>query len=113
VIVVSRERGIPSLGTTASDYIQRLSMAPADEGAASRARAAWNAVAKPLGSLGAFEDYVVKIAALTGSERVDISRRCVAVLCADNGVVSEGVSQSGPEVTAVVARNLARGVSSV
>ena len=88
-------------------------MAPADEGAASRARAAWNAVAKPLGSLGAFEDYVVKIAALTGSERVDISRRCVAVLCADNGVVSEGVSQSGHEVTAVVARNLARGISSV
>ncbi len=99
--------------TTGSDYIEGLVMAPADEGAADRARAAWNAVAKPLGSLGAFEDYVVKITALTGSEKVDIARRCVAVLCADNGVVAEGVSQSGPEVTAVVARNLACGISSV
>lgn len=101
------------MGMTDSDYIGSLVMAPVDEGAANRARAAWNEVAKPLGALGALEDYVVKIAALTGSEQVDIARRCVTVLCADNGVVAEGVSQSGSEVTAVVARNLARGVSSV
>lgn len=100
-------------GAVSSNYIDQLVITPADDGAATRARAAWNAVAKPLGSLGALEDHVVKIAALTGSERVDITRRCVAVLCADNGVVAEGVSQSGPEVTAVVAHNLARGVSSV
>lgn len=94
------------------DYIDGLVMAPADVAAAARARTAWNAVAKPLGSLGDLEDLVVKIAALTGSEQVNIAHRCVAVLCADNGVVAEGVSQSGPEVTSVVARNLAKGVSS-
>ena len=94
-------------------FIEGLAMPPADEDAAGRARAAWNAVAKPLGSLGRLEDMVVQMAALTGSEQVDISRRCVAVLCADNGVVAQGVSQSGPEVTTVVARNIAAGISSV
>lgn len=95
------------------EYLASLQIAPADTTAACRARSAWNAVAKPIGSLGLLEDVVVRIAALTGSEQVDISKRCVVVLCADNGVVAQGVSQSGPEVTSVVAKNIARGISSV
>ena len=83
------------------------------EAAAARARKRWDSIAKPLNSLGALEDAVVQIAALTGDAHVDISKRCVVVLCADNGVVCEGVSQSGQDVTATVALNVARGVSSV
>ena len=90
-----------------------LPIAPPDDGAARRARDRWNAVAKPIGSLGVFEDAVVSIAALTGSEDVDLSQRCVVVLCSDNGVVAEGVSQSDADVTAIVARNVARGASSL
>ena len=90
-----------------------IPMAPADTAAMDGARDRWNAIAKPVGSLGAFEDMVVQIAGLTGSADVDLSKRCIAVLCADNGVVAQGVSQSGPEVTRVVAENVARGVSSV
>ena len=95
---------------TAFDDIQ---IKPADAAAAQRAVDKWNAVAKPIGSLGTLEDIVVKIAGLTGSEDVDISKRCVTVLCADNGVVAQGVAQSDPAVTTVVAGNVARNESSV
>lgn len=94
-------------------YIESLSIAPPDELATARARERWNAIAKPVGSLGALEDAVVQIAALTGDSSVSIKRRCVAVLCADNGVVAQNVSQSGADVTLAIAHNVARGVSSV
>ena len=84
-----------------------------DEDAAARARARWDGLAKPLGSLGALEDAVTKIAALTGSADVRLSRRTLLVFCADNGVVARGVSQSGPDVTTAVASALGRGVSTV
>ena len=86
---------------------------PLDEAALAHARAKWNAVAKPIGSLGELESMVEKIAGLTGDADVDLSKRAVVVLCADNGVVSRGVSQSGPDVTTAVASNIARNVSSV
>ncbi len=94
-------------------YIAGLSMAPVSEGAARRARDRWNAVAKPIGSLGLLEDAVVRIAGLAGTERVSISRRCAVVFCADNGVVDRGVTQCGPEVSAIVAGSIARGTSSI
>lgn len=86
---------------------------PPDENAAARARARWNAIAKPVGSLGLFEDAVVKIAALRGSEDVRLVNRLVIVMCADNGVVEEGVTQSPQSVTSLVAGNMAKGDSSV
>ena len=55
----------------------------------------WDTIAKPLGSLGALEKLVMDIAALTGDPVVDISKRAVVVCCADNGVVREGVTQTG------------------
>lgn len=93
-------------------YIEQLPLRAADEAAAERARARWNAIAKPVGSLGLLEDAVVRIAALTGNEDVDVSHRCVVTLCADNGVTAQGISQSGAEVTRILARMAARGVSS-
>lgn len=95
------------------DLIANVTIPGPDRAAGERARERWNAIAKPIGSLGTLEDDVVQIAELTGSEHVDISRRCAVVLCADNGVVKQGVSQSGQEVTATVARNVARGISSL
>ena len=84
-----------------------------DEKVLVAARDKWNAVAKPIGSLGELELMVEKIAGLTGTPDVDISKRAVVVLCADNGVVAQGVSQSGPEITTLIAGSVARGISSV
>ena len=86
---------------------------PPDPAAAAEARRRWYSLAKPLGSLGLLEEAVVKIAALTGNPDVRLERRELLVFCADNGVVARGVSQCGSEVTAAVARALARGNSTV
>ena len=86
---------------------------PLDEVLLATARDKWNAVAKPIGSLGEFELMIEKIAALTGTVDVDIAKRAVVVLCADNGVVAQGVSQSESDITTVIAGSVARGVSSV
>ena len=77
------------------------------------ARRHWNDCAKPLGGLGLLETALEDIAALTGSADVDLRERAVLVLCADNGVVAQGVTQSPSSVTAVVAENLALGRTSV
>lgn len=44
---------------------------------------------------------------------LDISRKAVVVMCADNGIVEEKISQSGQDVTAKVAAAMGRGTSSV
>lgn len=88
-------------------------IAPPDEHARKRANDRWNSIAKPIAGLGMLETAVEQIAAIQGTESVDISKRAVVVMCADNGVVCEGISQSMPDVTTAVANNIARNASSV
>lgn len=78
---------------------------------ASRAR--WDSLAKPLGSLGLLEDAVVQIAALTESADISLNNRALLVLCADNGVVVQGVTQCDSSVTATVVCALGMGTSTV
>ena len=89
------------------------SITPPDEAARREARRRWDACAKPLGSLGLLEDAICDIAALTGSADVALEPRAALVLCADNGVTAQGVTQTGSEVTAAVARQLALGRTAV
>ena len=86
---------------------------PPDEAARAAAHAHWAGLAKPLGGLGALETLLEDAAALTGSAALDISRRAVLVLCSDNGVVAQGVSQTDQSVTRAVAENLAARRTSV
>lgn len=86
---------------------------PANSAAYAAAKARWDSIAKPLGSLGLMEEAVCRMAAMKGSARVDIDKRAVVVMCADNGVVAEGVTQTGQEVTAVVTENMSSGDTSV
>ena len=79
---------------------------PPDEAARAAAHAHWAALAKPLGGLGRLEAMVEAAAALTGDPVPDVSRRAVLVLCADNGVVAQGVSQTDASVTRAVLENL-------
>lgn len=89
-------------------WLQALasSIAPVDEGSARAAGARFDAAAMPLGGLGLLQEDVQRLAAALGTRDVDISARCLVVFLADNGVVAQGVSQSGQEVTAIVANNL-------
>ena len=80
-----------------------------DERAMKAARARLDAMAKPLGSLGLMEDMIVRLAGASGTPDVEPLRACALVFCADNGVVAEGVSQVGSEVTAKVALKMCEG----
>ena len=73
----------------------------------------WNSIAKPLNGMGILEDYTAKIAEIQQTLDIDIKRKCVAVMCADNGIVAENVTQTGSEVTAIVAENIMNGKASV
>ena len=87
---------------------------PADRRAMEAARLRWNSVAKPIGSLGILETDIERIAGILGSaERIPVEKSALAVMCADHGVVEEGVTQTGQEVTRIVAENFTRGQTSV
>lgn len=89
------------------------SIAPIDESSAREAGRRWDSIAKPVGSLGRLESAVSSIAALTGSARIDIDKRVVAVMCADNGVLAEGVASTPQDITAVMAEFILAGNSCV
>lgn len=85
-----------------------------DGDAMERARKHWNSIGKPLGSLGTLEEAVIRIAGMRKEERnISLDKKAVVVFCADHGVVAEGVTQTGQEVTRIVAENFTKGVSTV
>ena len=96
---------------TLEETLRRI--VPADRSIEEEAWRRWDSIAKPLRGLGLLEEAVARIAGMTRTVEVDLSRRAVAVFCADNGVVEEGVTQTGQEVTAVVTENLSKGDTSV
>ncbi len=73
----------------------------------------FDAVAKPVGSLGRMETLLARIGAVYAHGEIDIGKKCVLVFCADNGVVSEGVAQFDADVTTAIAQMMALGKSSV
>lgn len=78
---------------------------PSDKSAGKAAADRWNAVAHPLHSLGNLEDIVIQIAQIQGTDRVSIEKKALVIMCSDNGIVEEGVTQTGQEVTAIVSEN--------
>ena len=85
---------------------------PVDQEAVCAEQKRWDSIAKPLHSLGKMEKIVMQIAGITGSADVRLDKRALVAMCADNGVVEEGVTQTGQEVTAIVAENFLKGDTS-
>lgn len=73
----------------------------------------WDQIAKPLDGMGKFETMTATIGAIQGREQFDIKKKVILIFCADNGVVAEGVSQSGQDVTLAVMKNMAKKTSAV
>ena len=76
---------------------------PLDETSMEQAKEHWIKIAKPLFSLGKLEDAVIQMAGIKETPDYELKKKALVIMCADNGIVEEGVTQTGQEVTAVVA----------
>lgn len=68
---------------------------------------------KPPGSLGRLEDISVKIAGIYGKVKTPIEKFAIAIMCADNGVVEEGVASAPQSVTLAQTINFTRRLTGV
>lgn len=73
----------------------------------------WDKIAIPLDSLGKMQHIITQIGCIQNTEHVSIDKKVILTFCGDNGVVEEGVTQTGREVTTIVAENMGRQESSV
>ncbi len=105
--------GIGGSSETGGDKADGLVRNKRDKAAYEECLSSWDKVMKPLGSMGRFEELIASLAGIYGRSDFDIGRRCVLVMCADNGVVARGVSQSDSSVTKVVAEQIALGRSNI
>lgn len=93
------------------DLITKIT--PANEKAYDACIYHFDHIAKPVGSLGKLETLLAKIAGASGTPKIDLSKKCVLVFCADNGVLAQGVAQSTHDVTTAIANSLVRHTTSV
>ena len=112
--------GKPVCDRRASDWekcteeeLLRLTVEAPEEAVRKRVLDCWDHVAKPLDGLGRFETLTAQIGAIQGTEHIDICQKAVLIMCADHGIVEEGVSQSPAEVTRMVAAQMGKQSSSV
>ena len=78
-----------------------------------RAKYRWNSLCKPIGSFGVLETMITRLAGLPPGDELEVKPRAVFVFSADHGIVAEGVSQTGQDVTAQVVRNIADGRATI
>lgn len=83
------------------ETLTRVERTPIDQ-----AKEKFSQLAIPLDSLGTLQELVYTICGITGSLEPNITQRAVVVFCADHGVVAQGVSQVGSDVTTAVAKKL-------
>lgn len=86
---------------------------PINQASMEQAKERWMSVAKPLFSLGKLETEVIRMAGIQGTADVSMDKKALVIMCADNGIVEEGVTQTGQEVTAIVADNFTKEAASV
>jgi nicotinate-nucleotide--dimethylbenzimidazole phosphoribosyltransferase len=77
------------------------------------AKEQWDSVAKPVNSLGKFEQAVIQLAGIYGRHDFEINNKAVLIYCSDNGVAEEGISVLDSGVTARMALSMADGRASI
>ncbi|MCX8131203.1 MAG: nicotinate-nucleotide--dimethylbenzimidazole phosphoribosyltransferase [Clostridia bacterium] len=88
--------------------IEQLDMA-----AMKKAQTRLDSLTKPLGSLGRLEEIVKQLAGITGNPFPVVNKKAVIIMCADNGVVEEGVSSCPKNVTSIVTQNFMKGFTGI
>lgn len=109
----SERHGFDPAGEKTADALRKLSLDAPDQNVYEAVLKNWDGIAKPLDGLGTFETLTAQIGAILGTDQIANLKKAVIIMCADNGIVAEGVSQSGQEVTTAVVRQMAKGASAV
>lgn len=86
---------------------------PADQETMALINRVWDMKCMPLHSLGWLQDTWSRIGGIRRSVTPQIDKKLTIVMAADNGVIEEGVSQSGADITAKVVENMTYGISAV
>lgn len=103
----------PLFNKYTKEELDRISVEKPGEEYRKKVSVHWDSIAKPLDGMGKFEKLTAQIGAVSRTEEIDISKKAVIIMCADNGIVEEGISQSGQEVTLAVVKAMAKKQSSV
>ncbi len=93
------------------DYLKSIELP--DEKVAFKALARFREMAIPIGSLGRLENMITKICGITGNLNPNLDKKAIVIMCADNGVVAQGVSSCPKDVTKQVSINFTRGITTV
>lgn len=86
---------------------------PLDETTTKKAWQKIDNLVKPIGSLGRLEEIAAQISGITGRINNHLSKKCIIVMSADNGVYEEGVSASPQELTLLQTINFTKGMTGV
>ena len=94
-------------------FLDSLKIKPLNKAFYEEVKKNFDTVAKPLDGLGEFEKVIARIGAIKEKKDFSLDKRALIIMCSDNGIVEEKVTQSSSEVTLKVAKNMLRGKSSV
>ncbi len=86
---------------------------PTDKSFTEKASEYLDSLVKPPGSLGVLEDTAKILCTIQKTLKPDITKRCIIVAAADNGVVSQGVASAPQSVTFSQTINIAKGITGV
>ena len=93
------------------DFIDNIR--PINKEVCDLAKERMDSLAKPLGSLGKLEEIAIKVSGITGKIKNSINKKCIIIMCSDNGVVEEGVASAPQYVTLAQTINFTRGLTGV
>ena len=109
---INKEANRVSQDSELREIISEIS--PADQGAIREAQARQDCRVKVPKSLGRLEDISIKIAGITGEPYGnDVQNQAIILMCADNGIVEEGVASAPQTVTLMQSINFTKKITGV
>ena len=86
---------------------------PLDDYSMKKAKEYIDSLAKPLGSLGTLETLGIQLSGITKKIKNSFKKRCVIIMCSDNGVVEEGIASAPQYVTLAQTKHFIKGGTGV
>ena len=96
------------------DFIEKLNIQPVNEEAMKLARQRQDSRVKVPRSLGRLEEISIRLAGITGEiSDNDMRNQAIVLMCADNGIVEEGVASAPQTVTLMQTINFTKYITGV